>query len=650
MCVSVMLLALMTFLFGAADQHVKIDRKTIFSEFEIGDFLQTWNRTKTADGDSLLFSFLLNPIKNKKMLIERQNLIKRLVNEREAFNKIQAALADIAATERYIFTYFQKEGNDYLKTLNASYSTTVGIRSIANSNALTQEGWFAYKLASSFLPLFGAIGGMQLFNELIDRVFDVNHKIDWYSFTRGAISEVIKKNLPFRNTKPWLGSLTPKQAKDAWFKGYWFDSFSYLKPSRPVYKEGDSKAQHMIDNAVYPVGMASSFFLSIMPTFFYDVGFVQSVDTSIKNLKGLFSTITIMQHHCCMINKYIRAVRTILQVQSEYGLFSNVLPNISPVLSDKYFQEIMSVFSTETFDQPSRFLFYHGRVLHAQKLIYDHTDLFVPLTDYVGMIDVFMSIAHMIRECENMGHKFSFVDYVDSENGAIIDAKNAWHPLFFGNAVRQDVHLGATSDTQHMIITGPNWSGKSIYLKTVGLIAYLAQTLTIVPADSCSLTLFDQIESCLDPKGDIAQNLSKFKKQQNDLERFKNIVSESSSTSNKVLICIDEILSGTVDDMIALRSKEFGTSIEPTKNAIVMITTHVFEPTELEGLTNGLFKNFHVEIIPQEDESFIRTFCVVRGPATWWFDPKTKMLRVKFIDWVNSKKPEQNDIIANTIQ
>ena len=649
LCLVIILCNNINILSNPTERYVKIDRKTIVSELEIGAFLQVWDRTKTVKGGFSLQLFLMNPVNDKRTLLDRQHFIKRLVDEQEAFEKIQKALSDIAETEQAIFTYFRRENNDFLKMLNSLYSTTPGIRSVTNFNSATQQGWFFFKLISSFLPIFGAVGGKQLAWELYQKTFESSYKINTKIFTYGAVGELFKQHSPWRNIDTHGAPLTSKQGGQALVSAYPRDFFDYLRQDEPpIFESGKSKIWHSIRYVLYQVnrtrlGAATSFFSAIIPTIFWDFYLYQNLDASKNVLNAFMSYISLMQQHCCKVRKYVDALQTILQVQKEYGLFTNILPNITEVLSNEHFGEIVSTLDTKTLEEQATFLFYHGRVMHAHKLMNDHFELFMPLTNYIAELDTYMSIAQVYRECQSSDHPFSFVNYIDTEDGAIIESKDAWHPLLFGKSIKQDIHLGVTSDTQHMVITGPNWSGKSIGLKTVGLIVYLGHALTIVPARSCSLTLFDQIGTCLDPVGDVSKGLSKFKKQKNDLENFKNAINESSS-SNKVLLLIDEILSGTVDDMIAQKTIEFGTSISANKNAVLLISTHVFEPTELEVLTKGLFKNFHVEIIPQDDGSFTRTFRLVRGSATWWFDPKKKILRSRFIDWVNEESEKEKAV------
>ena len=127
----------------------------------------------------------------------------------------------------------------------------------------------------------------------------------------------------------------------------------------------------------------------------------------------------------------------------------------------------------------------------------------------------------------------------------IIDANNyvalwqAWHPLLeHEKAVANDIILG--EEYQAIVITGPNTGGKTILLKTVGVIQLMAQMGLYIPAgENSRVGVFTEIFADIGDEQSIEQNLSTFS------SHMSNIVSILKQINDKSLILIDEIGSGT---------------------------------------------------------------------------------------------------------
>ena len=127
----------------------------------------------------------------------------------------------------------------------------------------------------------------------------------------------------------------------------------------------------------------------------------------------------------------------------------------------------------------------------------------------------------------------------------IIDRQNhvalwkAWHPLLDREkAVANDIILG--EEYQAIVITGPNTGGKTILLKTVGVIQLMAQMGLYIPAgENSRVGIFTEIFADIGDEQSIEQNLSTFS------SHMSNIVSILNQINDKSLLLIDEIGSGT---------------------------------------------------------------------------------------------------------
>lgn len=189
------------------------------------------------------------------------------------------------------------------------------------------------------------------------------------------------------------------------------------------------------------------------------------------------------------------------------------------------------------------------------------------------------------------GHAFAYPDYctpqVTWDNGVTIEAKNLGHPLILPEKrISNDFAMHGMGQT--ILVTGSNMSGKSTFLRTIGLNVVLAQVGAVVSANqfSCSPV---RVFSSMRTQDSLEENTSSFYAELKRLRQLLEMADEANQAP--VFYLLDEILKGTNSADRHRGAEALIKQLHP-KNSAGFVSTHDLELGEW-GATENYVHNFH---------------------------------------------------------
>ncbi len=230
--------------------------------------------------------------------------------------------------------------------------------------------------------------------------------------------------------------------------------------------------------------------------------------------------------------------------------------------------------------------------------------------EYQIFLSIKEEIKNSISKLQTVSSKIAYYDCIQSfakiaedynfikptiNNDNIVEIIGGRHPVvesvieseYIDNDILMD------KDTNILIITGPNMSGKSTYMREFGIIAILNQIGSYVPCKKCNIPIFDKIFTRIGASDDLVGGESTF------MVEMKESANAIKNATFKSLILFDELGRGTSTyDGMSLA----GSIIEYINENIkckTLFSTHYHELTDMENKYNGI-KNVHVKAIEEE--------------------------------------------------
>ena len=224
--------------------------------------------------------------------------------------------------------------------------------------------------------------------------------------------------------------------------------------------------------------------------------------------------------------------------------------------------------------------------LEIEKILQDLSKLFYPYIEElkldiecIGKLDFIFAKAKYSRSIN------AITPIINEEKKIVLE--NAKHPLLDPKkAVPCSLTLGKDFNT--LVITGPNTGGKTVTLKTIGLLTCMACSGLNIPASqNSSIYVFDNVFADIGDDQSISDSLSTFS------AHMKNIVDIVNNSTSNSLILVDELGSGT--DPIEGASLAISVLDYFTNNHSLIVATTHYQELKKYALTRNDFENASVE-------------------------------------------------------
>ncbi len=549
--------------------HAEIER-----DLELNAVFTTINHTQTIHGGHALRSLLAHPVINADILQGRQEIISHIAHHTELYTQLTQLLKAFAAQEPHFRLALEPAS--------------------AIETAALKEFYFSspYFASWNYSPLGLELGQIAYLANLCSSM--VQHALAFAIFTWGLNEEHVCPSHPAKKD-----SHTHKK-----------QSHQHKKTCHDHHHDHNHTCTHHDHHHDHvPHSCTSSLkHFAQSPEFKY----VFQLWHGIAQIQELYSIQAIVRNNMKCIKELqiqlmgvAQGIRTINRIhallKNQPEITNNLVHygELEKVCTSDHISEnltlLLTLLDTPTFKGKPSALSRIGVILAAYKLIQEVGNELQPALIALGEIDAHASCAYLLNSNQSNCNRYSFASYNTTSPTPFLHAQNFWHPLIATECIElNSISLGLHNDVRNLLLTGPNACGKSTNLKALTLCAYLAQTITIVPAEYYSQTLYKEIYSAMVVSDKIQENKSLFVAELIDAEELL-MRAENLGAGEYMIIVLDELFKSTHHEKgqrVAVRLLEH---LYALPNVITIVSTHFEKLIELADQNSNVCANYTVD-------------------------------------------------------
>lgn len=342
--------------------------------------------------------------------------------------------------------------------------------------------------------------------------------------------------------------------------------------------------------------------------------------------KGMQTTNAIsnnIQEHLIGTAQYFEAIdniHTLLKQKTNDTAFATIYEHIDLTSKKDFSTEFMTAYTllkTNTFKGQASAFSRRGRILKSFKLLSETTHELEETLVALGQLDAYVGLAWHIKQTQNTpDNSFCFAQF--REGKPYLEAKGFWNPSVRYHkeyVIPNDITMSHSDDqTPNVVITGPNTGGKSTILKGLFANILLAQTFGIAAAHQFIITPFTRINCYLNITDDLAAGVSLFKA---EVLRAKELIEgiRGLDSDQYSFTIMDETFSGTSPKEGEEASYAFAQRLGTFDNSLCILATHFHKLIDLEANENKKYKNMHVDVIRNQDQSLTFSYKLKDGSS-----------------------------------
>ena len=562
------------------------------------------NKTHTTVGKFHLMNLITHPTTDITVLLERKNLITQLADNPQKLEKIRDDINTLKSLEGDVLWFFRSSSEEMKNMYSMVYFNNFWNRWV-NKNEFILNIFYYAKLI--IIPLYGICAPIFILfvpYVIITKLLKINVSFKAYwsiikklYFSGGGISQTMKGF--FRMYERMKGGANDNGNNQKKYKTFFSFTALIIKLVKLIIDSNFTKMFYYI----FSVG-----------TYIY--GIYSTLNFSYAYLK-------IIRMFQVKLSKLATWIKTTQHLYNELGCL-NCTEIKEHFLNKINFKEgVLKLLEEDVFKNSPSYVFSNkGIILKQFYTIKDNPDILKEYISYLGLIDVWSSIATMFVENKNHMSLPEYISYnsKESNNKPQVNVENFYNIMIpTDKTVKNSIQIGSggsgndsgsKDSKKDIMVTGPNASGKSTFLKAITESLILGQTICLVPASKMSFTPFHQINTYLnipDCQGKESLFQAEMTRCYKQIEGFKSL-----KKNEYVFSIMDEIFVSTnyfegLSGAYAISKK-----MASFDNSICLISTHFSKLSE-KCENENTYKNFHFSIDYDDNNKIRKSYTLKEG-------------------------------------